>query len=150
LAYCEKYLFSYDSGIIFLYPKQSGAAPVPQQVRNPRLIVTQAGYMKKYVKATDPPPALPKPFMESGSGNTDYTLMNSDVEPASAEPTGDGSWNLRTIHWRYILHYNSAVTNATGASMYYPGDPRRASSDGIAFPTSDLPDVVTTPGDFAG
>jgi hypothetical protein len=146
-AYLEKFNYAYDSGIIVLYPKQKGSDPIYQQTRNPRMIVTIAGYMKKCVKSTGAPPSAPDPFDELSSQN--YTLMLSDIEPASAEPVGDGSWNLWTLHWRYVLHYDVALTNDDGAPMYFPGDHRRSNSAPIAFPTSSQPTVVTTPDDLA-
>jgi hypothetical protein len=133
-VYHEKVSYEVDSGMVVFDPKQTGAAPIFQQVRNPKLKCIQSGYAKQVgMNATDvaPPPA---PVLSNA------VMLWSSVTPMNPEPIGgtptDGTtWYLYGFSWTYTMAFNGKPpSSTTGWGMKFPNDPRVTPDNGGAIP----------------
>lgn len=132
----ETVSYELDNKIKVFYPKVLSAGPVFQQTANPSLRVIQAGYFKQVAKsAADVSAPNPPIFQNRGQ------VLSAYVSPATPEPIGDGSYNLYTIHWRYVAETKAVVADAnlTQNELAFPLDPRRPRVQGAPQTGGSLP-----------
>lgn len=142
----EEISYETDNHLVYLAPKVANTDPFIQQTAAPKLTVIQAGYMKQVAKTSVDLTGPNRPLSDT-SLNLNYQADKSHVSPAVAEPISDGSWNVYTTHWRYIM-YNTKQVPSQGSPVYLPFDPRRAGADPTKleqYPTKSLPNVITPP-----
>jgi hypothetical protein len=118
VAFHEVLNYHFDNGLVRLTPKVAGEAPIIQQVRNPTLTVTQAGYSIQIGKKDDvlsfaQPPYYPWPITES------Y------VNLTNADPISDGIHMAYKTEWRYVFLCDQVLDSNGDSAIVLPLDPRR-------------------------
>jgi hypothetical protein len=143
IGFHEEISYELDNGLVSFYPKMSGANPVFQQVRNPAVYVIQSGYARRYVANGADSDLLPtaQPPIWNGSTTPQAGIVKSAfIQPATPDPVGDGSSDLYTCHWRYVIELNSAVLSVSNMGINYPTDVRRTNAPVTALP--NLTEIV--------
>jgi hypothetical protein len=144
VAFHEVYSYEVDNHIV-VFPvkaKATNVAPRSQQTAAPTLTVIQAGYLRQYAKSVNDLAPIPKPVIASTA-----RILSAYLSPASPVPVGDGSWNLYSIEWRYVLSFGKAMASEklADAELQFPKDLRRSQTSGEGIPQSIVPSLVRLP-----
>lgn len=120
VAFHERISYEYDNHVVQI-PSKTESIPAFTQKLNPTTtIIVQSGYFSVYSASAS---SVPYPPVPVGYGQ----VMSSSVMPLNPEPIGDGSVNMYTVHWRYVIAGDKNVGDKTPAGdiIQLPVDPRR-------------------------
>lgn len=139
IAFHEEISYEVDNGLRTFYPKTQGAKPIMQQVHNPSVTVVQVGYARRFaetVSSSSPTLPSPNPPILGSAGNNTGQVLQSSVQNATPDPVGDGTYNLYTSRWRYVMRLtdSSYANGIDGLNISYPADPRRTNSKPVKLP----------------
>lgn len=137
LVFVEKISWEVDNQIRVRYPKIAGAAPLVQQVANPKLIIIQAGYATRMADSVTNGPSFPMPLYNDDQ----VRVLTASQETTSPPPIGASMNNRYSIAWCYKMQWLGVLGTAP-LGVQYSQDPRRpttASNEVLDVPVVALP-----------
>lgn len=140
----EEISYEIDNMMVYLPPKLAGKDPIIQQTALPSLTVIQAGMIKEIAKTTKNLFGANNPLSSDQRTSSAYTVMQYYPAVTNSEPVGDGSFNMYTTEWRYVMKYNKALS-AQSLQGILPFDPRRNLKQSEIMPGSSLPTPTQIP-----